>query len=207
LNGSLKISLQNPNPQSQLTPRGPSHSFLDKKRCFFLPITEKKAIGILRKYRTSDRAFRNILLHSKKVKEIALDLSKNIKGIDKNFIATSALLHDIGRYRFTPRKKGIRHAVEGAKLLRKEGLHRHAKLVERHTGSGITKNEAIKLGLPAKEYVPKTREEKIVCFADSLTYGSKRKTYAWVLRRYRREVGEVVVKRTERLYKDIMGMK
>ncbi|MEJ2242845.1 MAG: hypothetical protein P8Y18_12015 [Candidatus Bathyarchaeota archaeon] len=47
------------------------------------------------------------------------------------------------------------------------------KIIERHIGGGISSDEAKKLGLPEKDYFPKTLEEKIVAYADKLIEGAK----------------------------------
>lgn len=170
-------------------------------------LTEKEALRILRRHKTSEKAYRSILSHSQKVKKIALQISKELKGIDKNFLATAALLHDIGRFENPPGKEGIMHGVAGFNILRKEGLPRHARAAERHVGSGITKDEAKKLGLPVRSYMPRTKEEKILCYADSLVFGSKLGTLQMVLKRYRKEVGKALVKRTLKLNKVIEKMR
>jgi uncharacterized protein (TIGR00295 family) len=61
------------------------------------------------------------------------------------------------------------HAVEGAKILRKDGFdERIVKIVERHIGAGLTAKEAKEFGLPERDYIPETIEEKIVAMADNL---------------------------------------
>jgi len=49
-------------------------------------------------------------------------------------------------------------------------------IIERHIGAGILKDEAAGLGLPERDYVPETLEEKIVAHADNLIAGDKRVT-------------------------------
>ena len=46
-------------------------------------------------------------------------------------------------------------------------------IIERHIGAGIPKEEAVGLGLPEKDYIPVTIEEKIVAHADNLVFGNK----------------------------------
>lgn len=62
----------------------------------------------------------------------------------------------------------ICHGTEGARILAEHGLLKHARVAERHTGSGLTaeeiENEA--LPLPARDLLPETIEEKIICYAD-----------------------------------------
>lgn len=62
----------------------------------------------------------------------------------------------------------IRHGLMGAEILRKEGLERHARVAERHTGTGLT-IESIRLQnlpLPLQDFSPETMEEKLICWAD-----------------------------------------
>mgnify|MGYP006929353995 CR=1 FL=1 len=90
--------------------------------------------------------------------------------------------------------------------MREEGFPKHALATERHVGIGITKTEAKKFVLPARDYSPKSIEEKILCYADSLTFGTKKGTLQQVLKRYRKEVGEQLVRRTIRLHNEIIKL-
>ena len=169
-------------------------------------ISEKKAIALLKKYSMSEKDFEAVLRHSQKVNQAALRIAEKLKKkgkkIDLSFVGTAALLHDIGRFRFPPGKSTIFHGIEGSKILRKEKLNRHALVAETHLGSGIAKAEAKNLGLPAKSYLPKTIEEKIICYADSLVFGEKEKDIKAVIRRYRK-YGKAVVKRKLKLHKEL----
>ena len=44
-------------------------------------------------------------------------------------------------------------------------------ITERHIGAGITADEAKALGLPDRNYIPETIEEKIVAHSDNLVHG------------------------------------
>ncbi len=49
------------------------------------------------------------------------------------------------------------------------GLYRHGRVCERHTGTGLSAAEILAEGLPivpARDLLPETLEEKIVCYAD-----------------------------------------
>jgi uncharacterized protein len=85
------------------------------------------------------------------------------------------MLHDIGiRWCHAPSifcegtEPYIRHGLIGAELLRQEGYERHARVCERHTGTGITieQIERQHLPLPPADYQPVSIEEIIVCYAD-----------------------------------------
>lgn len=103
--------------------------------------------------------------HSEKVAEKALEIAKRIKkvDIDINLIEIGALLHDIGR----TKTHGFKHALIGGKILRERGFSdKLAKICERHILGGLDKEDAKKFGLPEKDYLPVSLEEKIICLAD-----------------------------------------
>jgi uncharacterized protein (TIGR00295 family) len=168
--------------------------------------TAGDAENLLKKYSSGEEAFNKVLSHSRAVKELALKMASRVKGVDMDFIDTASILHDIGRFECPPGPKTIFHGVKGSEILKKEHLPRHALVAERHVGSGITKDEARKLGLPTRSYLPKSKEEKIICMADSLIFGDKPGTFEQVLERYKKEVGKALVRRTLRLYREIQRM-
>lgn len=119
---------------------------------------------IIDKYYPEDNELKNILLtHSKSVARKALQIADLHPeyNLNRTFLEEAAMLHDIGIFRCdAPRiycygvEPYIRHGVIGAELVRKEGYPKHARVCERHTGTG----------LPGM--YPETMEEKIVCYAD-----------------------------------------
>ncbi|MCS7118602.1 MAG: TIGR00295 family protein [Archaeoglobaceae archaeon] len=126
--------------------------------------------------------------HCKKVMEFALRIAeraeKNGLKLDKKIILFGALLHDIGR---AITHDPFQHFLKSAEILRNEGLEEEiVRIVERHFSAGITAKEAEKLGLPIKDYIPETLEEKIVSFADNLTFGSEIKNFKSFLERLER---------------------
>lgn len=86
------------------------------------------------------------------------------------------MLHDIGiRWCHAPAihchgdQPYILHGTLGADLLRREGWPRHALVCERHTGTGITRQQIVAQQLPLdldRSYEPQTLEEQLVCYAD-----------------------------------------
>ncbi len=106
----------------------------------------------------------DVIRHCKAVRLIAVRIAKKAHA-NVELVEAGALLHDIGR----SRTQGIMHGVEGAKIATDLGLPpKLVMIIERHLGAGIPKDEAIVLGLPPKDYVPTTLEEKIVAHADNL---------------------------------------
>ncbi len=112
----------------------------------------------------------HLMSHTMAVLQRALELQERWGG-DLRLIIAGALLHDVGR----TVTHGLDHGVEGSRLISEEGWDQELqKIVERHIGGGITKEEAEGQGLPSKEYVPETLEEKIVCHADNTAGGRER---------------------------------
>ena len=126
-------------------------------------------IELLKKEKTPE----NVIEHSKAVYNKAMKIASNFNQADLDLIRKGALLHDIGR----SKTHGITHAIVGAEIARSYGYSQDVlNIIERHIGAGITESEAVKLGLPAKSYVPQTLEEKIVAHADNLISGSEEVT-------------------------------
>lgn len=124
----------------------------------------------------------NVIDHCKAVCRKAMEIASNFDNADKDLIRKGALLHDIGR----SRTHGIEHAIEGVKIAEKYGYSQDVlNIIERHIGAGITAEEAEKLGLPKKSYIPQTIEEKIVAHADNLISGSEEVDIDFVIKKWK----------------------
>lgn len=113
--------------------------------------------------------------HSEKVADKALEIADKITktNVDKNLIEIGALLHDVGR----TKTHGFRHALIGGKNLRERGFSvKLARICETHILGGLDKEDAKRVGLPEKDYLPKTIEEKIICLADKHMAGTREVT-------------------------------
>ena len=139
-------------------------------------MNEKDAIDLLIRSGCSADVIEHCRAVADYAKKIAINIRENAthKGqqvqIDIDAVFMGALLHDIGR----SKTHGIGHAVAGAKIALENGLdEKLVKIIERHIGAGIPKEEAKGLGLPEKDYVPVTIEEKIVAHADNLIFGKE----------------------------------
>ena len=134
---------------------------------------------------------KNVVEHCLAVSDYAYELALAIKNngydVDVELVRLGGLLHDIGR----SKTHGIEHGVVGAEILRDLGFdERLALIAERHIGAGITKEEAIELGLPPKDYLPITLEEKIVAHADNLIFGTERVEIDAVIEKFEKRLGK-----------------
>ncbi len=130
---------------------------------------------------------RDVISHCLKVSETALEIAARTKfTINLELVRRGGLFHDIGR----SRTHGIHHAVAGVEISRKLGFpDTLVNIIERHIGAGITALEAERLGLPKKDYLPLTVEEKIVSYADNLISGTRRMPFYDALERFRDILG------------------
>lgn len=127
-------------------------------------------------YQNNEKAKQVLLIHSRLVAEKALKIASNLnEKTDKDLLFEGSMLHDIGMiYTHAPdigcngNHPYICHGILGKKMLEEEGLPKHALICERHTGTGITREEIMekKLPLPLKDMIPVTLEEQIICYAD-----------------------------------------
>ena len=117
-----------------------------------------------------------LLLHSTQVCNKALAIAgKSAVELDLEVVRVGAMLHDIGiRWCHAPgifcegEEPYIRHGLIGGEILRKEGFPQHARVCERHTGTGLTREQITRqnLPLPEEDFTPETFEEQLVCYAD-----------------------------------------
>ena len=133
---------------------------------------------LIHKYCGGNEKLEQVLLkHSEDVAQRALKIAKAHPelGVDETFLWEAAMLHDIGITRVDApsifcygTEPYIKHGILGAEILRSEGLPRHARVAERHTGTGLTVEEIIRqnLPLPHQDFTPESIEEQIVCYAD-----------------------------------------
>ncbi|PWB53440.1 MAG: TIGR00295 family protein [Candidatus Methanoperedenaceae archaeon] len=152
----------------------------------------------------------DVIEHCKAVAKYAREIAINIRkkgdriNIDIDAVFVGALLHDIGR----SKTHGIGHAVAGARIAMDNGLDdKIVKIIERHIGAGIPKVEASSLGLPEKDYLPVTIEEKIVAHADNLISDNKIGTMDELISNLRRKkMDERTIRRFIDLNNEISAM-
>ncbi|MFH1438946.1 MAG: HD domain-containing protein [Candidatus Woesearchaeota archaeon] len=201
-----------------------------KKGVIMTKFTEKDALELLKKHSNDKKTFEAVLSHSKAVQKAALkitdEVNKNLSSktddkifvCDKEFIKAACIIHDIGRFKCLPvshggtndgEKASLRHGIVGAEILKKEAWPvKFQRVCETHIGIGITKKdiEEKKLPLPAKDYIPETNEEKIIAYADNLCEHDNIKDEAWVVERYKTELGKEYAKRVIAFHEEINDM-
>jgi uncharacterized protein len=134
-----------------------------------MPERRERCIELLKNAGCSPK----VIAHCEAVCDCAMEYARKCDCADQELVRTGALLHDIGR----GVTHGIDHAQKGADLLRKMGFPENvARIVECHTGAGMTTDECVALGLAPRDCMPRTIEEKIVTHADNLISGTKRVT-------------------------------
>ena len=134
-----------------------------------MPDTAEQFIDLLKKAGCKPK----VIAHCRAVCDCAREYAKKTPLADTDLVVAGALLHDIGR----GNTHSIGHAQRGADLLR--GMkypERLARIVECHTGAGLSADECTLLGLLPRDCIPQTIEEKIVTNADNLIAGARRVT-------------------------------
>lgn len=143
--------------------------------------------------------------HSRKVAEKALkicDIHPELM-LDRETVETAAMLHDIGIIRCDAggiecfgSEQYICHGRIGADMLRQdaalfgltgEEIEVYARVCERHTGAGLTREQIMSQGLPLppQDFLPETTMEKVICYADkffSKTHPEREKPLEKVVR-------------------------
>lgn len=129
----------------------------------------------------------DVVAHCKVVSNRALSIARGLNiAVDLDLVQRGGLLHDIGR----SKTHGVGHAAAGVTIARNLGLPDEiVNIIERHIGAGITAREAVRLGLPEKDYLPRTAEEKIVSYADNLVSGTREMQFYEALDRFKEILG------------------
>lgn len=109
-----------------------------------------------------------VLEHCQATRQKALQIARRVASkipVNLHVLELGALLHDIGRARI----HDVTHGFVGGQILLEHGYPVSLVLiVERHVLGGFTALEAKVLGLPRRDFLPQSWEEKIVCIADKL---------------------------------------
>ena len=129
----------------------------------------------------------DVVAHCIAVSRLALSLAERATvAVDRELVRVGGLLHDIGR----SRTHGVEHAIAGVEIAKRLGFSEEIlNIIERHIGAGITAGEAVRLGLPEKDYLPLTTEEKIVSYADNLINRERELSFPEAVERFTRILG------------------
>ena len=129
---------------------------------------EEGCLALHAKYGSGER----VVNHCRTVTKVSVELADALaaKGtpVVSRLVFAGALLHDIGR----SRTQTVEHGYVGAKILEDEDVDAAVvEVVRRHVGAGISTEEASSLRFPPGDYVPRTLEQRVVCFADKMVSG------------------------------------
>ena len=122
------------------------------------------AVGLLHEYGNGQPWVAHCLAVSK-VAHFCGEVFVQDHRIDVEFLCTAALLHDIGRYET---HDPILHGVAGYRLLDSLGYTREAFVCASHILYGLASSDAIKFGLPSRDFIPASIEERLVPLIDYL---------------------------------------
>lgn len=144
-----------------------------------------------------------IIDHCKVVYERSKDITKFYDNVDLDLIKAGCMLHDVGR----TITNGIEHAYLGADLLRDLEVDEKICLItERHIGAGITADEAKALGLPDRNYIPETIEEKIVAHSDNLVHGVTKVDLDFVIEKWNnKNMNQESIDMLIKLHEELLG--
>jgi uncharacterized protein len=144
-----------------------------------------------------------IIDHCKVVYERSKDITQYYDSVNLDLVKAGCMLHDVGR----TVTNGIEHAYIGADLLRKLDVDERICLItERHVGAGITGDEAKILGLPDRNYIPETLEEKIVAHSDNLVHGVTKVDLDFVIEKWtNKNMKQESIDMLIRLHDELLG--
>lgn len=151
---------------------------------------------------------RSVITHVKIVRDLGMEMvrrsgeadpDRNLD-LDLEMLEAGLLLHDIGR----SVTHSIIHITHGATIAKRIGLDdRILGMIHNHIGAGVTRKEAVELGLPDEDHLPMTLAERIVCHADTLVGDRKRKTLEEAVDKLRRKGAHAGAERMIRLHHDL----
>ncbi len=163
----------------------------------------EEAISILEKVGCSQIIIQHCIAVSHFAVKIATKIQAKGVTVDLALVEIGGLLHDIGR----SKTHNVQHAFLGSQIVASFNLSESLiKIVERHTGSGISSEEAVKLGLPNRDFIPQTLEEKIVSYSDKLIDGDEEMSFKEAFSRFSEDLGKShpAIKRFKTIHFELM---
>jgi uncharacterized protein len=142
--------------------------------------TDGEIEALHRDHAPTREAFESVYEHCRIVCEVAEQFLPELD-VDPDLVRAGALLHDIGVYRLytatgeLDTTEYVRHGLLGHELLDSLGFpDTISRFCSRHSGVGITRDDVRReaLPIPVDDYVPGSREEELVMYADK--FHSKR---------------------------------
>jgi uncharacterized protein len=164
-----------------------------------------EALNLLHKVGCPKHVLEHVTFVSQLALEIVSKCQCNGVSVNKDLVEIGALLHDIGR----SKTHDIRHAVVGAHIAQENSLPESlVRIIENHVGAGIPREEAEKLGLPARDYLQTSLEEKIVAYADKVTKGIRRMSFEEAARDLASSLGanHPAIERFRKLHTEVSRM-
>jgi uncharacterized protein (TIGR00295 family) len=158
----------------------------------------QQALALHRKYGSNDRIVGHCQACAKISEALARKAIEQGHPLNGQAAVAGALLHDIGR----SQTQTVGHGYVGAGILEREGVDGAVvEIVKRHVGAGISPEEALALGFPPGDYIPRTLEQKVVCFADKLLDGDRARPFEEEVKRFVKKGHDVA--RLRRLKQDV----
>lgn len=151
----------------------------------------------------------NVIEHCKAVSKFSAKIAKVFLkqgfNVDVQLVEVGGLLHDIGR----SKTHTVDHGIMGAEIANSMGIPKSiVRIIERHVGGGIPKEEAKQLGWPLRDYLPQTFEQKIVCYADKRVEGLRTVPVERALKTYSMRLGKnhPAIDRIKKLHEEISAI-
>ncbi len=132
-------------------------------------LSRKDSIGLLTKYGKGAAWTKHCFAVAGSASQLGYALESRF-AIDHDFLWSASLLHDIGR---CITHDPIMHGVEGYYLLEKLGYEKEAYVCASHILFGLDAAEAVQFGLPARDFMPRTIEERLVPLVDFMIENDK----------------------------------
>ena len=144
---------------------------------------ERAALELHKKYRSNEHIVRHCETVAKVAKILVGRLEEKGVPINGKTVLAGALLHDIGR----TKTQTVHHGHAGGRIVASEGVDAEVvSIIQRHVGAGISKEEADSLAFPTGDFVPRTLEEKVVCFSDKMVDADRVRPFGEEVNRFYR---------------------